>query len=56
LGWEAYREAADDTRYLTTLQTAIAEGGPGAEEAQAWLDAIPEDVNKMLTWIPGDMV
>ncbi len=57
LGWEAYREAADDSRYLATLQAAIARGGPQAKQAQAWLDAVPEDVELdiwrrgMVRWI-----
>jgi len=57
LGWEAYREAADDSRYLATLQAAIAQGGSQAKQAQAWLDAVPEHIELdiwrrgMVRWI-----
>jgi hypothetical protein len=43
--WEAFREAIDDVRYLTTLESAIAtakatgEGHAGVvEEAERWLN------------------
>ncbi len=57
LAWEGYREAADDSRYLATLQAAIARGGPQAGAAQAWLDDVREDVqldawrSGMIRWI-----